>query len=206
MQVSELIDILNQFSFNNTPTDKQRKVFLRCLNLANWDMYQKIINSNYFYIEKSLGMENDGSFLITDDIFYLKKIYNNKSLVVPRNNMESRVTTEWNYFQLKDNEYFRLGNKLCLGASSFLEKEIEGNSKKYIDIIYIKYPDKLVENIEKDNETNKSIYAEPYNLTLIQGALYYVLLSTKGYQEKTNLQLAKYTESLKNFETYYNEK
>lgn len=205
MYVSELIDILNQFSFSNTPTDKQRKVYLRCLNLANWDMYQRVINSNIFLNEKSLFIEDDNSFIITDDIYYLKKIYNQNSLVVPWNNKESHVTNEWNYFQLKDNAYFRLGNKLTLGSKSFAEKaNDDGDIKKYIDILYIKYPDKLVENVEEDNEIDIPIYPEPFNLALIQGALYYVLLSTKGYHEKTNLQLSRYIESLKNFESYYN--
>ena len=83
MNVSELVELLNQFTFSNVPTSKQRTEYLRCLNLANWDLFQRVLNCNLFYQSGELTIGDDGKYTITDDIYHLKKIYVSNHLIKP---------------------------------------------------------------------------------------------------------------------------
>lgn len=199
MNVTKLVDLVSQFSFSNTPTKKQREVYLRCLNLANIELYQRILDSNQFFKSKEIFQEVDKTFKITDEIFYLKKIFNkDKGLI------NHKLDTTVNI--LATGEFFREGNLLTIGDSTFSNKDDgTGSLRNYVKIIYIPYPKTLVESIsDRDLETDIPVYAEPFHFTLAQGALYYLLLSTKGYSEKTSLQYMAYNKAIDNFDRFYN--
>lgn len=198
MRVTELIDLLAQFSFSNSPTNKQRKVFLRCLNLANIELYQRILNSNQFFKSQEIELTPEYSFAIPDYVFYLKKIYSNKKP------LKAYDMTSDNLI-LSQGQYYREGNEVMLGGTVFENKLNEENrSINFIKIVYIPYPKELVEDVvDMESETDTPIYSSPFHFTLVQGALYHVLVATKGYAEKTNMQYAAYIESRKNFDRYY---
>lgn len=198
MKVFELVELLAQFSFSNSSTDKQRKVFLRCLNLANIQLYQRILDSNQFFKSLDVELDADFKFQIPDDVFYLKKIYNNNKPLKAYDLTSDNLA-------LSQGEYYREGDIIFLSGSVFQSKvNHEGRQVNFVKIIYIPYPKKLVENTEDhDLETDTPVYSLPFHFTLVQGALYHVLVSTKGYAEKTNMQYAAYIESRKNFDRYY---
>ncbi len=199
MRVTELIDLLAQFSFSNSPTNKQRNVFLRCLNLANIELYQRILDSNQFFGSAEIELNAEHKFAVPENVFYLKKIYSNKKP------LKAYDMSTPNNLVLSQGEYYREGNEVLIGGTAFESKINEENrSVNFIKIVYIPYPKQLVEDVaDIDSETDTPIYSSPFHFTLVQGALYHVLVATKGYAEKTNMQYAAYIESRKNFDRYY---
>lgn len=198
MRVTELIDLLAQFSFSNSPTNKQRKVFLRCLNLANIELYQRILDSNQFFKSQEIELDAEYKFQIPEHVFYLKKIYSNKKPLKAYDMTSDNLV-------LSQGEYYREGNEVIIGGNVFERKTNKKDKMvNFIKIIYIPHPKQLVEDVtDIESETDTPIYSLPFHFTLVQGALYHVLVATKGYAEKTNMQYAAYIESRKNFDRYY---
>ena len=198
MKVTELIDLLSQFSFSNSPTIKQRGVFLRCLNLANIELYQRILDSNQFFKSQEIELDAEYKFIIPSDVFYLKKIYSNKKPLKAYD-----LTTD--NLMLSQGEYHREGDYVQLGGVTFESKLKEDGTKiPFVKIVFVPYPKILVENvIDHETQVDTPIYSVPFHFTLVQGALYHVLVATKGYAEKTNMQYTAYIESRKNFDRYY---
>lgn len=199
MYVSEIIDLIAQFAFPNTPTKKQRKEYLRCLNLANQDLYQICLDANYFFKKIDIFVDQNNEGILPDNMFYLKRVYAGTNLLSPFDLKSEQLT-------IKDNEYFIVENTIQTGAKNLPQKNNPdtGLQQYYLTLLIIENLKSLVENVDNPHlETDTPIFPSSHHHALVQGALYYVFIAGKGFIEKSALQLKAYEESKKNLARYY---
>lgn len=199
MLVSEIIDLISQFAFPTTPTLKQRKEYLRCLNLANRDLYQIALDSNYFFRKIDVFVNQNGEGILPNNMFYLKRVYAGITLLMPFDLKSEQLI-------IKDNEYFVIENIIEIGAKNLPRKTdvSDGQQKPYITLLIVDGIKNLVETVnDHEIETDIPVFPEPHHHALVQGALYYVFIAGKGFIEKSTLQLRAYEESKKNLARYY---
>lgn len=201
MQVSELIDLVSQLSFSrNLPTLKERKNYLRFLNLANLELWQIAVNADIFFEEKELFIDKDSLSGAVPDGYYIKALFNGKDRL-----SRCRLNEIFNPNSL---QYMLTNNRIILSKVLNLpEKEDvsdSGKRKPYIRAILLPNTKSLVESVvDRATELDTPPYPEPYHLALVHGALFYLYLSGKGFAEKIKYQMLAWDEAKKSLKEYY---
>lgn len=199
MQVSELIDLVAQLAFARSSTSiKERVNYQRFLNLANLELWQILINSSKFYQTVNVFLDADGTVTLPIS-YYLKGVFvNTKALV------KSSVLSD--ILDLPPNQYNFLNGKLQLNTTGLQVRTDPSDNtvKKYVTLLIVPNCQKLVETVsDPAAEVDTPVFAEPYHLSLVHGALYYLFVSGNGFTEKIKYQLASWDVAKNNFQTFY---
>jgi hypothetical protein len=200
MQVSELIDLVSQLSFGRTmPTNRERELYLRFLNLANLELWQVAVNANQFLKIVDIFFENGSNDAPIPKGFYLKKLFS-EGKPLKQCKLE-------NVFNIPQSEYITINNAITISPiNSQVTKvdPLDNQNKRYITALVLENPKKLVENVEDvETEVDEPVYPLPYHIGLVHGALFYLYASNKGFVEKIKYQMIAWEESKKNLASYY---
>lgn len=186
MNVTELIELTNQLSTDDSEiTAKERKLYLKYLNMANMELYQTVA-TGLRTIVKKIDLFLDAvtqTFILPDDLFVIRQIVVNKvKLAIGDIENDGSLGAKM-YLVYGNNIYCDLTNT----GINFLSKvdPVDNVSKRYITLFYVANPLTLVENINDPAiEIDTPIYPKPYHHFLVHGALYYLYFSNQIFLEK----------------------
>lgn len=200
MQVSELIDLVSQLSFGRTmPTNRERELYLRFLNLANLELWQVAVNANQFLKVVDIFFENGENSAPIPQGFYLKKLFSEDKPL-------KQCKLE-HVFNIPQSEYITINNAIRISPTNNQVTKVDpldNQNKRYITALVLENPKKLVENVEDiETEVDAPVYPLPYHIGLVHGALFYLYASNKGFVEKIKYQMIAWEESKKNLASYY---
>lgn len=200
MYVSELVDLISQLSFGRAmPTNREREIYLRFLNLANLEFWQITINAGNFLREVDIFFNENEDKAPVPQGYYLKKIFS-QSKPLKKCKIDD-------IFNIPSSEYIIIDNHIHINKNELSEIKqdpSDNQHKKYIKALVLDNPKKLVENIVNiENEVDIPVYPLPYHIGLVHGALFYIYTSNKGFIEKIKYQMAAWEEAKKNLANYY---
>lgn len=200
MNVTQLIDLVGQLSFSrNNLTIKERESYLRYLNLANLELWQILINSNQFFQTINVYLDNDYTGKLPTSCYYIKAIFADK--------VQIQKCSLDKIFDIPSGRYTILNNNLRISNNSGLpvgNDPDDGVAKKYVTLVIVPKCKTLVENLTDPNtEIDTPVFPEPHHLGLVHGALYYLYISGKGYNEKLKYQIVNWESAKKNLQTFY---
>ena len=207
MFVTELVDFVNSFVFGRSnPTEEERILYLRCLNLADNVLFRCVKNSRRFLQELDLffplAIAPDAGINYTTLPFnYIAEVYANNIKLETADYLYTSRTIE-------NNKYYFLNNNIYVNRQNLPSKldPNDGNIKPYVKLIMIPLRKMLVEIINDANlEINVPIYPESYHLALVHGAIYFLFLSNKGYTEKIQHALRDWQEAKSDLTAYYSQ-
>jgi hypothetical protein len=185
-------------------TEKEKTIYLECLNLANNELYEIASNGLKSLIKiKDLFLDQSTqSFILPDNCFKISQISGSS--------LEFRFKSAGNVSSTDGIDYYSIvGNNITINInnSKITQKldPADGAIKKYIQIAYIENPKILVEIVNDINlETNYPIYPAPYIQYLLYGGLYFFYFSNKIFMEKMSHILVQWENSKKNLGQYSN--
>lgn len=200
MEVSKLIDLVSELSFGRSnPTAKERKSYLRFLNLANLEMWQIAVNANSFLQIVDIFFEANTNNAPIPEGYYIKALY--------ADNRQLKACNLQEIFDIPQGKYTNINNVITININSIQSIKIDpkdNEHKKYINALLLPNAKDLVENVtNSDTEVSIPVYPLPYHLGLVHGALFYLYTSNKGFTEKIKYQMLAWDESKKNLANYY---
>jgi len=200
MHVSELIDLVSQLSFGRVqPTEKERNLYLRFLNLANLEMWQLAVNASQFLRTQDLFFEDGENTVDIPDGYYLKGVF-----------LGNHPLTKCNFDNILDvpqSKYSTINNVITITANHNQSTKLDPSDnkyKRYITVVLLENAKVLVENVtDSTKEVDTPVYPMPYHLGLVHGALFYLYTSNKGFTEKIKYQMLAWSDAKKNLANYY---
>jgi hypothetical protein len=204
--VSNLIKRLNFLATDKHDlTEKEKEIYLECLNFANNELYEIAANGLQTLIKiKDVFLDPvTQSFLLPNNYFKIKQ--------VSLDNLKNKLIFSGKIAGKNEdvNNYSVIGNQLFinLNNTNVPQKENPDDNRvtKYIQICYIENPKILVEIVNNVNsETDLPIYPYPYIQYLLYGALYFFYFSNKIFMEKMAHILVQWENAKKNLGNYLN--
>ena len=201
MDVSELIDLVSELSFGRSmPTDKERKIYLRFLNLANLELWQLVINSGYFLNTVDIFLDDNEYEAPCPDGYYIKELFADGT-TLKKGRFED-------IFNIPQEQYNIVNGNIIISKNQFLKTKADPDNenaiKRYIVALVLPNNKELVETVDNEVlETNTPVYPVPYHLGLVHGALFYLYISNKGFSEKIKYQMLAWDEAKKSIANYY---
>lgn len=203
MHVSELIDLVSQLSFGRVqPTEKERNLYLRFLNLANLEMWQLAVNASQFLRTQDLFFEDGENTVDIPEGYYLKGVFlGNQPLT--RCKFDNILDIPQSQFSIINNAITINITQNHVNPSTKLDPS-DNQYKSYITVVLLENAKVLVENVtDSTKEVDIPVYPMPYHLGLVHGALFYLYTSNKGFTEKIKYQMLAWSDAKKNLANYY---
>ena len=200
MHVSELVDLVADLSFGRVSTTiKERNIYLRFLNIANLEMWQIAVNATELLTPIEVFFDDGQYDASIPSGYYLKAVFVDKKPLV-KCKLEK-------IFDIPRGEYSLINNQLSISQSEILLQKtdpIDGVTKRYITVLMLENAKTLVETItDTVDQIDTPVYPNPYHIGLVQGALFYLYTSNKGFAEKIRFQILAWEECKKSLASYY---
>jgi hypothetical protein len=208
MYVTELINFISHFIFGrNEPTEDDRDLYLRYLNLADYELFRCTKNSRRFLQELDLffPLQVVGQPIINYTALptnYVAEVYTGKIKLQPIDLLYNLEMFDTNH------AYHFLDNNIYINTRILQTKvdPSDNNTKPYVKLIIQPLRKTLVENVADANtQINIPIYPESYHLALIHGAVYFLFLSQKGFTEKIQYAIKNWQEAKSDLTGYYSQ-
>lgn len=198
MNTAELLNAMNNSSLRHILTNKEKELYLSCLNNAYSELYLSVAASNNFFYKIGYAIYDDvkQGYILPNDILLLKTVYSGKKLKKFHGLIEEDNFEQDNFIIIDNILYVHPTNKV---TTKYLD--IDGIEKKAIKLYYLPSIKKLVENITNPElETNTPIFNPITHYILVDYALRFLYDAQAIFFEK----LATINQRIANSERIFN--